>query len=236
MAGHLLLGPVLFRDFELPERISWGGAQRMRVHRLPGGGRVIDAMGRDDAPIAWSGVFAGEDGAMRARLLDLMRADGATWPLTWDSFLYSVVIQAFSVSYERANWMPYRIVCTVLRDEAEGFVEDLLSLTTEALGDLTLAEGAGSGLDFSVARDALGASGAGVRGTPAYGGALGGLGALALGADGAMGAADGRVSRAGFGDAAGLRDASGAAGELAATAQARGYSRRALVNLRNADS
>jgi hypothetical protein len=30
VAGHLLLGPVLFRDYELPERINdWGGDQRL---------------------------------------------------------------------------------------------------------------------------------------------------------------------------------------------------------------
>ena len=236
MAGHLLLGPVLFRDFELPERISWGGAQRLNVHRLPGGARVVDAMGRDDAPIAWSGVFTGEDGAARARLLDLMRAEGGVWPLTWDSFLYSVVIQAFAAQYERVNWLPYRIVCTVLRDEAEGFVADALSLAADALGDLMLAEGSGSGLDFSGPQAALQAAGAGTRGTSAYGVALGGVEALAAGADGALGAADGRVAGAGLGDAAALGGAAAAAGDLAAAVRVRGYSRRALVNLRNADS
>ena len=53
MAGTLLLGPVLFRDFELPGQITWGGKQRLAVHHLPGGRRVIDAMGRDDAAIVW---------------------------------------------------------------------------------------------------------------------------------------------------------------------------------------
>ena len=43
MSSYLLLGPVLFQDFELPERISWGGKQRLTVHRLPGGTRVTVA-------------------------------------------------------------------------------------------------------------------------------------------------------------------------------------------------
>jgi len=234
MAGHLLLGPVLFQSFELPERISWGGGQRLAVHKLPGGGRVIDAMGRDDAPIAWSGVFAGEDAAMRARLLDLMRAEGGVWPLSWDSFLYSVVISAFTVSYERAGWLPYRIVCTVLRDEAEGLTESVLSLASDVLGDLGLA--GGSGLDVSAATLALGADGAAQRGTDAYGAAMGEVSQVASSAARAALAADAQVAQAGLGDAGALTAAVTAAGALANATQARGYAARAAVNLTNADS
>src|SRR5689334_14980148 len=67
MSEYLLIGPVLLEAFELPARVGWGGRQRMAVHRLPGGRRVIDAMGRDDADIAWTGVFTGSDAVARAR-------------------------------------------------------------------------------------------------------------------------------------------------------------------------
>jgi hypothetical protein len=87
--SYLLFGPVLFQDFELPASITWGGAHSLAIHRLPGGARIIDAMGRDDADITWSGIFSGEDASFRARALDLMRAEGSVWPLTWDSFFYS---------------------------------------------------------------------------------------------------------------------------------------------------
>src|ERR1035438_3000846 len=112
--GTLLLGPILFRDFELPERVRWGGAQKLAVHRLPGGARVIDSLGRDDADIAWSGVFSGSDAALRAGTLDLIRAEGSSWPLTWDWFFYTVVIARFDADYTRPNWIPYRITCTVV--------------------------------------------------------------------------------------------------------------------------
>ena len=137
MSSYLLLGPVLFQDFELPERISWGGKQRLTVHRLPGGTRVIDALGRDDKEITWSGVFSGSGGSGRARTLDLMRADGSVWPLTWEAFFYSVVIASFDADYSRSNWIPYRITCTVLRDEAEALVLAVASLAADALSDLT---------------------------------------------------------------------------------------------------
>src|SRR5581483_2518914 len=157
MSNILLLGPVLFQDFELPERIAWGGAQRLAVHKLPGGARVIDAMGRDDREISWSGVFSGADAGLRARAIDLLRAEGAVWPLVWDAFFYSVVVARFEADYAGANWIPYRIACTVLRDEAEAVVEAVLSLAATALGDLASAAALGGGIDLSGPLLALGA-------------------------------------------------------------------------------
>jgi hypothetical protein len=135
----LLLGPIQFTAFELPAAITWGGAQSLIVHRLPGGDRIIDAMGRDDAPITWSGIFTGPDATLRAHALDLMRAEGAVWPLTWQDFFYSVVISRFEADYRRPNWIPYRITCTVLRDEASALVETALSPAQSVANDLATA-------------------------------------------------------------------------------------------------
>lgn len=55
MAGGLVLGPVVFQAFEVPERIRFGGKQRVAVHELFGGGRVVDAVGAEEGPIEWSG-------------------------------------------------------------------------------------------------------------------------------------------------------------------------------------
>lgn len=236
MAGHLLLGPVLFQDFELPERISWGGQQRLNIHRMPGGRRVIDAMGRDDAPVAWSGVFSGADAGMRARLVDLMRADGTAWPLTWGRFFYTVVVQSFTVSYERANWMPYRIVCAVVRDEVEGLVEDALSIAQSVAGDLLAADGIGSGLDLSGALASLDNLDVGRRGAIGYLAALGGVAAASGSADAALQRANLRAGTATMNSPANVNEAGDAAQNLAQTSQTRGYINRAYANLRNADS
>jgi hypothetical protein len=91
MGTPLVLGPVLFADFEVPERIGFGGRQQLVIHQLPGGGRVIDALGRDDADISWSGFFSGEDAADRARVVDTLRAQGQPLPLIWDAFYYTVL-------------------------------------------------------------------------------------------------------------------------------------------------
>jgi len=236
MSTYLLLGPVLFQDFELPERISWGGKQQLAVHRLPGGARVIDAMGRDDKEITWSGIFSGNGGSGRARLIDLMRAEGSVWPLTWEAFFYSVVIAGFDADYSRSNWIPYRITCTVLRDEAEALVLAVASLAADALSDLSSAVGFGGGIDLSSPLNALAAPGATTLGSGAYGTALGSLSGASAQIDGAMASQEVVLNAAAPDSAAGLTQAVGSSGSLAALAGARGYVQRALGNLQNAST
>ena len=151
MSNFVLLGPILLQGFEIPQQITWGGRQKLAIHTLPGGDRVIDSLGRDDIDISWSGVFSGPTASSRARTVDRMRADGATWPLTWSTFFYSVVIKSFAVDYTRANWLPYQISCTVLRDETARFTAAEPPLTAQVLGDVSAANGLAIGVDLSAA-------------------------------------------------------------------------------------
>jgi hypothetical protein len=139
MMALLTLGGLEFDDFEIPGQLRFGGAQRLAVHRLIGGARVIDAMGRDDSTVTWSGVFVGGAAAGRARTLDAMRASGNTLTLAWDAFAYSVVIDQFDLEFCNPWWIPYRISCTVLLDLAQGLVEYSVDLATSILNDLTSA-------------------------------------------------------------------------------------------------
>lgn len=234
--GALLLGPILFQDFELPERVRWGGRQRLAIHRLPGGVRVIDALGRDDADIVWSGAFSGSDAAVRARALDLMRAAGGFWPLTWEWFFYTVVITRFDADYARPNWIPYRITCTVLRDEAAAVVEQAASLTSTVLSDLTTAQGFGCGVAFDAAIGSLGSIQATQPGSSAYAGATSTLTGASQRIDARIAFTEGSLAAAPVSDAAGLDTSVGLAGQLAALTAARGYVGRATTNLVNADT
>lgn len=119
----LALGPVLFDTFEVPHTINWGGAQRLAVHKLPGGERVIDAMGRDDDAITWTGVFLGPDAIDRARYLDSLRIAGDALPLTWGGQSYLVFISEFKPQYQHFGHLPYQITCTVLVDQANGWID-----------------------------------------------------------------------------------------------------------------
>jgi hypothetical protein len=62
----LTLGGVPFQDFEVPEQIRFGGSQRLAVHELIGGGRVVDALGDDAGEISFSGIFSSSDAAAGA--------------------------------------------------------------------------------------------------------------------------------------------------------------------------
>ncbi len=226
----VLLGPVIFQDFEIPARLVFGGRQLLAIHQLPGGGRVIDAMGRSDAPLIWTGTFSGADAAARALQLDLMRAQGLAWPLAWDVFSYLVVVSEFAAAYERSNWIPYRIVCSVVADATATLTEAALSLAESAAADLSAASGI-AGLDLSAATASLVASGATSPGSGAYAAASAALrGASASVASGLSGAASNLAAANDFPTAA------AAAQQMAQLAAAQGYVQRAQANLANAGS
>jgi len=245
----LVLGPVAFSDFEIPERIRFGGAQRLVVHKLPGGARVIDALGRDDAVLTWSGIFSGPGATERARLLDLLRVQGAVLPLTWDVFFYSVVIASFDAEYRNGWWIPYRLTCTVLVDEAEAVIEAAAPLAVQGLSDLASASGlaGGVGVDLGAAQAALSAPGATALGSTAYAAAQASLGGAQAMIGGGIAAAEAQLapiasaavpfgaSSATAGIAA-LRTATAAAAQLGALTEASGYLNRTTVNLSNAST
>jgi hypothetical protein len=53
------IGGISLSEWEIPERINFGGKQQVTVHKLIGGNRVIDAMGPDPDDVRWSGRFRG---------------------------------------------------------------------------------------------------------------------------------------------------------------------------------
>ena len=114
----LQLGAFAFAGNEIPEKIAFGGSQRNAVHELIGGIKVVDAMGRADSDLTWSGIFVGSSAVDRARYLDTQRVLGAALALTWGEFSYSVLIADFRAEYERFYQIPYTITCLVIADLA----------------------------------------------------------------------------------------------------------------------
>lgn len=133
------LGDFVFQGWEVPEAISWGGAQRLNVHKLPGGERVIDSMGRDDDEITWSGIFLSADASDRADQLDQLRVAGDELELIFAGRNYSVVISHFKADQRKTNHVPYTVSCTVLVDESgsigNGDSPSLLSSITSDIND-----------------------------------------------------------------------------------------------------
>ena len=118
----LTLGGIVFDDFSTPERMMFGGAQMMVVHKLPGGSRVIDTLGPDEANITWRGEFFGDDNAYATALaLDAMRASGQVVPLTFGGQFRSVIIDTFIAEIRRfPSWVAYQISCTVYQNPQQG--------------------------------------------------------------------------------------------------------------------
>lgn len=116
MPIFLTLGQVTFANFEIPERINFGGTQSLSVKQLVGGLRVIDSMGRIDDDITWSGLFFGSTATFRAQFLDGMRVAGQQLNLNYSQFNYNVVIKDFKASFERFYQIPYTITVTVVQD------------------------------------------------------------------------------------------------------------------------
>src|SRR5574340_667586 len=112
----LVLGDFQFASVEIPERIVFGGDQKLVTHELVGGQRIIDAMGRSDMPLEWSGMLLGVNALERARYLDGLRVAGKELLLTWSEFSYFVVVQSFRCTFERSYKLPYSITCIVVED------------------------------------------------------------------------------------------------------------------------
>jgi hypothetical protein len=145
----LILGGIVFDDFSTPPEMMGGGNQAMVVHKLPGGARVIDTLGPDEANIVWEGKFFSEDAYATALTIDAMRAAGEVVPLIWGGQYRSVIIDAFIYRVIRMpSWVRYSISCTVYQNPQ--------------LGDLAVSAGGGiDGLvssDLSTAGEAAGLS------------------------------------------------------------------------------
>lgn len=152
MAGPLVLGPVVFQGFELPERLRFGGRQSLAVHDLVGGGRVVDAMGANEEPITWSGFMAGAEAAERLRVLERLRRSGAVLPLSWEGWLFTAVIERLRVSAEQPNWIGYEIrACVVTAGDLVSLAADVVLDGASALAGAVAGFGGITGTAAQVA-------------------------------------------------------------------------------------
>ena len=112
----LILGNVVLNYVEIPDKFNFGGEQLIKVHQLLGGARVIDALGRSDADITFSGMFFGTNAAERARAVDYLRTQGNAIEFIFGEFIYLVIIKSYSPVFERYYQVPYSITLTVINN------------------------------------------------------------------------------------------------------------------------
>lgn len=133
MDTTLRLGDFVFQGFEIPERIPLGGAQALVIHKLPGGARQIQAMGRDDDPIQWTGLMLGSGALARARQLDTMRVSGAPVVMAFLGFQYNVNIKRFSFTVEAFYRVQYTLELEVIEDLSNSSSKASVTSLTDAV-------------------------------------------------------------------------------------------------------
>lgn len=143
MADTLVLGGISFDQFSTPSSMGAGGKQQMVIHKLPGGARVIDTLGPDEADISWSGFFFSNDAFSQIQALDGMRAAGQVLSLSFAGLFRSVIIERFDYRIRRLPvWIEYSITCTVYQNPSQGsLVGSFGSIDQAVLSDLSLAMG-----------------------------------------------------------------------------------------------
>ena len=133
--GTVTVGGLSLSGLEVPEKLAWGGEQRMTVHKLPGGARVFDLLGQDDSDISWSGYFQGTFANYRARAFDALRIAGTPVPLSWPGFTRTVIITKFTCSSERNGFLlPYSITCSIVPTPQVPGGPNLLGQITNDIG------------------------------------------------------------------------------------------------------
>jgi hypothetical protein len=127
----LLLGGISFDEWSTPERVPFGGKQAMAVHKLPGGARVVDTLGPDDADIQFAGTVYGNNAYGVADALDALRSTGTPVPLIFAGRFYTVIIQEFHADIERfPQLMRYHISCMIAQNNMAGILGAITSSVT----------------------------------------------------------------------------------------------------------
>ena len=241
------IGGITLAGFEVPSKMPFGGAQRVVVHKMPGGGRVVDALGPDDRDISWSGILRSGDGGglpamTRSGQLDALRQAGRKVTLSWGGTSRLVVVSSFTADYgDQGYLIPYSITCVVVSASAAQQPTLLSSLAAD-VGASALLSGVSSvvGPALAAAQSALPVAAVLTKGSAAFVGlsaAVGQASSVSLAAaqadDASLGALSAAGSAAGtpFGGLANLTAVTAAQGALVSDGQAAALLGRATKNM-----
>lgn len=164
LPAPISIGPISLQSFEVPASVRFGGRQRLVVHRLARGQRLVECLGPDDDDISFQGFFIGPDAATRALQLDAVRTAGAVVSLTWESFQRHVVIKRFVADYRSPSLIPYSVLCTVVGNDTTSLSPSAAQLIQTDL-IMLLTASASTGIDLRGLQSALSTTNILVTGT-----------------------------------------------------------------------
>lgn len=124
----LSLGGIVFDDWSTPSEMPFGGNQALKIHKLPGGSRVIDILGPDEMDIAFRGILWGPDADVRAGALNALRISGSPIGLAFGGNFYQVIVQKCTLTIHRyPQWYEYDITCVVSSNPMAGSLSSAVS-------------------------------------------------------------------------------------------------------------
>lgn len=145
-SAPIMLGGMILTGIEVPDRLQVGGRQMLAVHRVIGGGRVIDALGNDPDRLELSGRFMGPDAQARAQAVERMRIAGVPVAFSGAGLSGMVWIAQFAYAYEAKGAIcSYRLVLERASDSPAAAVDNTVltglvgSDATQALTGITSA-------------------------------------------------------------------------------------------------
>lgn len=145
--GSVKLGGFVFASHEVPPNLTVTVEQALTIHKLPGGGRIMDVGGDDPASLSFNGTLLGPRAVSRAKQIDAIRAKGLPVTLTIAQQQWRVMVRTFAYTYaKKGTVVSYHLLAEICVDPSASGITSLsgLSNTTHAgvlsaLGSVTQA-------------------------------------------------------------------------------------------------
>lgn len=99
-SSPVTIGGMVLTGLEVPGELTIGGEQVLVVHRLLGGGRIVDALGNDPDRLTLTGRFVGPEAQARAQTLERMRRAGVPVAFSAAGLSCSVWVAQFRYAYQ----------------------------------------------------------------------------------------------------------------------------------------
>lgn len=125
---QMILGGVVFDDWMTPSDMAFGGKHALKVHKLPGGSRVIDTLGPDEMDLKIKGTIWAPNANEIAESLNGMRLAGVPVALTFGGNFYSVIVEECVPHIRRfPQWYEFDITCVVASNPMAGGLDASVS-------------------------------------------------------------------------------------------------------------
>lgn len=135
------LGPLDLTGLEVPDFYDRGGTVQPVVHRLVGGGRVVQLLGADPGRRRLQGRFTGPLASERAQRLEAMRDSGERMALTIGAWQELVVVTTVILRYAaQGTVIEYLLEAEAVPDDTGGTAGPAALLALVA-GQLAAASG-----------------------------------------------------------------------------------------------